>query len=727
MKPPKSFRLANLFRSIYFRCGLGAITVCLVLYLFLPTVQQAQGSGQVEVFGFPLAQPGRSDCIPLEQRTALEQQIAAFQVRERAHQTARPELTTAPYAFFPQAGTLWQDLLIFNYVDLDTSSGVRDWDCSNYTYDGHQGHDSDVRTFKEQEGGVPVFAVLDGTVISMHDGELDMNLVQGNRPANYVIVSHGNDLVTLYYHLKNGSVAVAANQVIKAGTQLGLTASSGNSDWPHLHFESRLGTSAFEPSRGTCLAGDSTWGVQTPIQREAYIFDFFFSDTTFTGALVNEENTRVGTFVKGLRLIPFRIFIGASPVNPSYLLRYLAPDGSVRLERSGTLSSPFYKYGVHTWNWNVNLDVTGTWRLQYYLNNQLVADAPFSVVDSAAEIINRPPNAIQAVLDPPAPKSSEVVFCRVQTSLVVEDPDYDRVRYRYQWRVKGNLVREVISAALSDALPKDSAQNNDTLSCTVTPFDGKVYGTPTTISIPFGTPYAAVTSGASYSRVEQAPESLASAFGINLATTQALPNSLPLPTNLAGTTIRVRDAQGIERLAPLLFVSPAQVNYQIPTGTAAGYATVTITSGDGKVSVGGGPIALVSPGLFAANADGSGVAAGEAIHVRPNNSQLRELLARFDAAQNLFVTTPIDFGPDNEQLFLTLYGTGWRFGKGITGVTAQIDGVDTEVTYAGNQLGYVGLDQVNLRLPRSFIGRGEVAIKLLIHGRRLNPVTVRFK
>ena len=119
--------------------------------------------------------------------------------------------------------------------------------------------------------------------------------------------------------------------------------------------------------------------------------------------------------------------------------------------------------------------------------------------------MHRPPNAIQAVLDPPAPKSSEVVFCRVQTSLVVEDPDYDRVRYRYQWRFKGNLVREVTSAALSDALPKDSAQNNDTLSCTVTPFDGKVYGTPTTISIPFGTPYAAVTSGASYSRVEHRP------------------------------------------------------------------------------------------------------------------------------------------------------------------------------------------------------------------------------
>jgi uncharacterized protein (TIGR03437 family) len=729
MKQPNVFRqkLAKLCNATRFRAGLCAAAGCLLLYLLLPGPQLAQQSGSLETFGFPLAQPGRSDCVPPEERARIERKIADFQRLEQATNAARPELATQPYSFFPQAGTLWQDLLIFNYVDLDSTSGIRDWDCSDYTYNGHQGHDSDIRTFKEQEGGVPVFAVLDGTVIDTHDGEPDMNTAQGNRPANYVILSHGSNHTTLYYHFKNGSVAVSPNQIIKAGTQLGLTASSGNSDWPHLHFESRLANSAFEPSTGECRATESTWTVQTPIQREMYIFDFFFSDTTFTGALVAEENNRVGTFVKGARLIPFRIFIGASPANPTYLLRFVAPDNSVRLERSGTVNSPFYKYGVHTWNWNVNLDVAGTWRLQYSLNNQLVADAPFTVVENAPDITNRPPNAIQAVFDPPAPKPSEVVFCRVQTSLVVEDADYDRVRYRYQWWVKGNPVRDVTSAALSDALPKDAAQNGELLTCTVTPYDGKAYGTPTTVSLASGTPAAAVTSGASYSRVEQAPESLASAFGENLATTTAPASALPLPTTLGGTTVKVRDALGVERFAPLLFVSPLQVNYQLPAGTAPGFATITITSGDGKVSVGGGPIAAVAPGVFAANANAKGVAAGEAVHVRADSSQVIEPLARFDVAQNRYVASLIDVGPENEQLFLALYGTGWRFGNGASNVKAEIDGVAAEVTYAGKQPEYVGVDQINLRVPRTIAGRGEVSLKLTLHGKRLNPVTVTFK
>ena len=701
--------------------------MCGLLFLFLPQSQLAEQSGALETFGFPLDQPERSDCVPTAERARIEQKIAAFQQQEQNSSLARTELSFQPYSFFPQAGTLWQDLLIFNYVDLDPTSGVWDWDCSNYTYNGHQGHDSDLRTFKEQDGGVPVFAVLDGTVIDSHDGEPDMNLVQGNRPANYVVLSHGNNHTTLYYHLKNGSVAVTPNQTIKAGTQLGLTASSGSSDWPHLHFESRLGSRVFEPSSGECWASESAWTIQTPIQREMYIFDFFFSDAAFTGSLVAEENNRVGTFVKGVRSVPFRIFIGATPTNPNYIQRYIAPDGSVRLERTGVITSPFYKYGAHTWNWNVNLDTVGTWRLQYYINNQLMADAPFTVVASAVEIVNRPPNAVQAVLDPPAPKTNEVVFCRVQTSLISEDPDYNRILYRYQWKVNGVIKREVVSAALSDALPKDSAQNNETLTCTVTPFDGTANGAATTLTFNYGTSYAAVTSGASYSRFEQAPESIASVFGVNLATATEAVQSLPLPTTMAGTTVKVRDALGVERFAPLFFVSPGQINYQIPEATASGFATVTITSGDGKISIGGGWISPLAPGLFSANADGAGVVAGEAVHVLPDNSQSLELLARYDQALQRFVSTPIDLGADSEQVFLTLYGTGWRFNQGIQIAKAQIDGVDAEVVYAGKQPNFVGVDQFNLKVPRSLAGRGEVKILLSVNQKRMNPVYVRFK
>jgi len=42
--------------------------------------------------------------------------------------------------------------------------------------------------------------------------------------------------------------------------------------------------------------------------------------------------------------------------------------------------------------------------------------------------------------------------------------------------------------------------------------------------------------------------------------------TVPLPTTLAGTTVRVRDSAGVERLGPLFFVSAGQINYQLPPG-----------------------------------------------------------------------------------------------------------------------------------------------------------------
>jgi hypothetical protein len=113
-------------------------------------------------------------------------------------------------------------------------------------------------------------------------------------------------------------------------------------------------------------------------------------------------------------------------------------------------------------------------------------------------------------------------------------------------------------------------------------------------------------SAASFSEGELASEAIAAAFGTGLAITTQAAATIPLPTRLAGTTVRVTDGAGVERFAPLFFVSPDQINYLIPEGTLAGPASVTVTSGDGKVSTGMVPIALVAPGLFAANAGRSG-------------------------------------------------------------------------------------------------------------------------
>src|SRR5207244_12359845 len=104
----------------------------------------------------------------------------------------------------------------------------------------------------------------------------------GGQPANYVILFHGGTHFTWYYHLRKGSVAVAVNQTVKAGTQLGLAASSGNSTAPHLHFESRYRGTFYDPSAGPCRWGARCWVNQAPIRRDLYLEDFAIHDTNFT-------------------------------------------------------------------------------------------------------------------------------------------------------------------------------------------------------------------------------------------------------------------------------------------------------------------------------------------------------------------------------------------------------------------------------------------------------------
>ncbi|MFN7622768.1 MAG: hypothetical protein ACK5RS_06430, partial [Acidobacteriota bacterium] len=61
-------------------------------------------------------------------------------------------------------------------------------------------------------------------------------------------------------------------------------------------------------------------------------------------------------------------------------------------------------------------------------------------------------------------------------------------------------------------------------------------------------------SAASYGNAALAPESIVAAFGTGLATATQAASDLPLPTTLAGTTVRVRDSANNEYLAPLFFV-----------------------------------------------------------------------------------------------------------------------------------------------------------------------------
>src|SRR5262249_4586694 len=124
-----------------------------------------------------------------------------------------PSAAPARFTFYPLAGTLYGDLFTNNFVDLDPTSGILDWDWTDFTYDGHDATDVLLRTFSEMAIGVPVFAALDGTVLDAHDGEDDMHTVCGGTP-NYAVIDHGNGRVCYYLHFKKNSVLVAPGQFV---------------------------------------------------------------------------------------------------------------------------------------------------------------------------------------------------------------------------------------------------------------------------------------------------------------------------------------------------------------------------------------------------------------------------------------------------------------------------------------------------------------------------------
>ena len=67
---------------------------------------------------------------------------------------------------------------------------------------------------------------------------------------------------------------------------------------------------------------------------------------------------------------------------------------------------------------------------------------------------------------------------------------------------------------------------------------------------------------------------------------------------LGGIRLEVRDSAGATHVAPLTFVSPTQINFQVPAGTALGEATLVISGDRGSSTAGAMQVDAVAPGLF---------------------------------------------------------------------------------------------------------------------------------
>lgn len=209
---------------------------------------------------------------------------------------------------------------------------------------------------------------------------------------------------------------------------------------------------------------------------------------------------------------------------------------------------------------------------------------------------------------------------------------------------------------------------------------------------------AAVVEGASYGpRV--APGGIVSIFGTGFAASTESAAAVPLPTRLAGVSANV---QGIDM--PLFFVSPTQINAQLPLEVAPGEHQVRVTRADGSQVTVLARVAASAPGVFTDDSTG----------------RHRTLVLKPDFS-GAYRPTPVPVGTDRvapgDIVILYVNGLGrpsagsLATGAGAAGLvrvpspTIRIGGRSAEILFAGYAPGLVGVNQINLRVPEGVSGR----------------------
>ncbi len=134
-----------------------------------------------------------------------------------------------------------------------------DYRCGSLTTDAHGGTDFRVLDDTAFAAGVPVVAAAAGTVVRERDGEPDVDvriraIAKGQDAGNGVVIDHGDGWVTQYSHLRAGSINVRPGASVTAGQAIGMVGLSGNTEYPHLHFDVRHRDLAIDPFDGRSTA-----------------------------------------------------------------------------------------------------------------------------------------------------------------------------------------------------------------------------------------------------------------------------------------------------------------------------------------------------------------------------------------------------------------------------------------------------------------------------------------
>lgn len=225
-----------------------------------------------------------------------------------------------------------------------------------------------------------------------------------------------------------------------------------------------------------------------------------------------------------------------------------------------------------------------------------------------------------------------------------------------------------------------------------------------------------IVNGASFAaNTAVGPGGILSLFGTKLAASAASATSLPLPRILNGVKVTVNGSVD----APLFYVSPTQINFQMPVEVTGTSASVVVTNGG--IS---GPAATVAltpeaPGIFTVATSGSGQAAALNADSTPNSASNP---AAGGTTVSLFAS---GLGVTNPPFVTGQTGaTSEPLNRTVQTPTVNINGVPGTIGFSGLAPGFVGLYQVNVTVPVGTPAGSAVPVSLIINGRAANTVTI---
>jgi uncharacterized protein (TIGR03437 family) len=222
---------------------------------------------------------------------------------------------------------------------------------------------------------------------------------------------------------------------------------------------------------------------------------------------------------------------------------------------------------------------------------------------------------------------------------------------------------------------------------------------------------ASIVSAATFVNTSLAPGGLFTVMAADLGASINTATTPNLPTLLDGVTITINGVA-----APLIYVSPTQINAQVPFEIASGPATLELI----KNGVAGQPVPIfiadTRPQIFlTTGAHAAALNLDYSVNSPNNPAMPGGVISVFWTGQGQ-VNNPVSTGAPASGMFLNTT---------VAPTAATIGGQPAAVLYSGLAPGFVGLAQANLQIPD--LPSGEYPVVLTVGGATSNSATVSIK